>query len=126
MKRAIVVFLIVIIAISCTACADSNTITYESGEFDNKNWNDTVGTYSKADVIPDEDTALKVAQAIFDGMEKSKDSQEYVPQYVFYDEQDEIWIVSFWKNSNSFVAGGDCSIAMQKKDGKVLRIWFGE
>lgn len=109
--------------------AESDTITYESGEFDNKNWNDTVGTYC-SDVIPDEDTALKVAQAIFDGIEKNKIEQEYVPYSVFYDEQDEIWIVSFGENLDEFsdeiIVGGGCDIAMQKKDGKVLRIWFGE
>ena len=77
-------------------------------------------------VIPDEETALKIAKAIFDGMEKNKDAKEYVPQSVFYDNQDEIWIVSFGKNSNQIMLGGDCNIAMQKKDGKVLRIWFGE
>ena len=77
-------------------------------------------------VILDEETALKIAKAIFYGMEKSKDAKEYVPQSVFYDNQDEIWIVSFGKNSNHIMLGGDCNIAMQKKDGKVLRIWFGE
>ena len=62
----------------------------------------------------------------FDGMEKSKEAQRYVPLSVFYDDQDEIWVVSFGEDSRQNTLGGDCSIAMQKKDGKVLRIWFGE
>ena len=93
-------------------------VKYESGNYHDKNWSETIGTYGGM-VIPDEETALKIAKAIFDGM-------EYVPQSVFYDNQDEIWIVSFGKNSNHIMLGGDCNIAMQKKDGKVLRIWFGE
>lgn len=101
-------------------------IKYESGNFYDKNWNETIGTYSGEAVIPDEETALKIAKAIFDGMKKSKDAQEYVPQSVFFDNQDEIWIVSFWKDSDQVTLGGDCNIAMQKEDGKVLRIWFGE
>ena len=101
-------------------------IKYETGIFYDKNWDDTIGTYSGEAVIPDEETALKIAKAIFDGMEKSKDAQEYVPQAVFYDNQDRVWIVSFWKNSSQITLGGECNIAMQKKDGKVLRIWFGE
>lgn len=101
-------------------------IKYESGNFHDKNWSETIGTYSGNAVIPDEETALKIAKAIFDGMEKSKDAQKYVPQSVFYDNQDEIWIVSFGENSNQLTLGGDCNIALQKKDGKVLRIWFGE
>lgn len=101
-------------------------IKYESGIFYNKNWNESIGTYSGKAVIPDEETALKIANAIFDGMEKSKEVQKYVPQSVFYDDQDEVWIVSFWKSSNQITLGGDCNIALQKKDGRVLRIWFGE
>ena len=101
-------------------------IKYESGVFYDKDWAETIGTYRGDAVIPDEKTAIKVAQAIFDGMEKSKEIQKYIPQSVFYDSQDEIWIVSFGQNSKEIVLGGDCNIAMQKKDGKVLRIWFGE
>ncbi len=106
-------------------------IEYETGQFYNKNWNETFGTYNKKAVIPDKETAIKAAQAIFDGMEKSEKVQEYVPQYVFYDNQDEVWIVAFWKrldwnNSDMITTGEDCCIALQKKDGKVLRIWFEE
>ncbi|MFQ6963472.1 MAG: hypothetical protein ACLRR6_04995 [Oscillospiraceae bacterium] len=94
-------------------------VKYESGNYHDKNWSETIGTYGGM-VIPDEETALKIAKAIFDGMEKAKMQREYVPQSVFYDNQDEIWIVSFGKNSNHIMLGGDCNIAMQKKDGKVF------
>lgn len=108
-----------LIMISCSACGnsqkESNGIRYESGTFHDKNWSETIGTYSRRAAVPDEETALKIAQAIFDGMEKSKEAQKYVPQSVFYDNQDEIWIVSFWKNSNQIALGGDCSIALPKK-----------
>lgn len=130
MKRIFVALVILFSMISCSACGngkkENDRIQYESGIFHDKNWSETVGTYRGEAVIPDEETALKVAEAIFDGMEKSKKAQKYVPQSVFYDDQDEIWIVSFWKDSSQAMLGGDCSIAMQKKDGKVLRIWFGE
>lgn len=130
MRRILVVFVIVLSMISCSACGKSqkenDMIKYESGTFYDKNWSESIGTYSGKAVIPDEETALKIAKAIFDGMEKSKEVQEYVPQSVFYDVQDEVWIVSFWKSSNKITLGGDCNIALQKKDGKVLRIWFGE
>ncbi len=130
MKRTLVVILTVLSMISCSACGNSqkenDMINYESGSFYDKNWSDPIGTYGGKAVIPDKETALKIATAIFDGMEKSKEAQGYEPQSVFYDYQDEIWIVSFWKNSNQLSLGGDCNIALQKKDGKVLRIWFGE
>lgn len=100
-------------------------VKYESGDYHDKNWSETLGTYAGV-AIPDKETALEIAEAIFNGMDKSKDAQEYVPKSVFYDTQDEIWIISFWKDSDEITLGGDCSIAIQKKDGKVLRIWFGE
>ena len=111
--------------------SEQDIIEYETGQFYNKNWSETFGTYNKKAVIPDKETAIKVAQAIFDGMENSEKVQEYVPQYVFYDNQDELWIVVFWKrldwnNSDMITTGEDCCIALQKKDGKVLRIWFEE
>lgn len=116
--------------ISCSACGDSkqdeNMIIHDSGIYHDKNWNETMGTYSGKPVIPNEETAIKIAKAIFDGMEKSKEAQKYVPQSVFYDNQDEVWIVSFWDNSNHHTTGEDCNIALQKEDGMVLRIWFGE
>ena len=99
-------------------------VEFEAGSYFDKNWEESIGTYKGA-VIPDKDTAMNVAISIFDGMSKSEEVAEYVVQSIFYDEQDEIWIVSFWKDSENLM-GGDCSIALQKKDGKVIRIWFGE
>lgn len=129
-KKLILKITIIIIVVSFAACGnikkeDSSMINYESGIFYDKNWSETVGTYTGA-VIPDKETALEIAKVIFNGMDKSKEVEEYVPKSVFFDCQDEIWIISFWKDSDEIILGGDCSIAIQKADGKVLRIWFGE
>lgn len=100
-------------------------VKYESGNYFNKDWNESVGTYKKV-AVPNKNVAIEIAQAIFNGMDKSGEMQKYIPQSIFYDEQDEIWIVSFGKESNEIILGEDCSIAIQKADGKILRIWFGE
>jgi len=76
------------------------------------------------DVIPNEECAMAVASSIFNHMEKSANTQNYIPQIVLFDEEDDVWIVSFWEDSTSMMLGGDCSIALQKKDGKVLSIWY--
>ena len=115
---------------STAPTVDNIIVKFESGVYFDKNWDETVGTY-EGPVIPNEETAIEVAKSIFNGMEKGKDAQKYVPQAVFYDEQDSVWIVSLWaeasKNeTNGYWVGGDCSIALQKEDGKVLRIWYGE
>lgn len=127
--KKIRILLAIIILVVCSACnnnrGDSSTIKYETGVFHDKHWEEQTGTYQE-DVIPDRETAIAIATQIFNGMKKSTTSQEYTPQHVFYDEEEAIWIVSFWKGSNTITLGDDCSIAMQKKDGKVLRIWFGE
>lgn len=131
MKKILLLLLPIILSIALfSACEppkkeEIDMVKFESGNYFNKDWSETVGTYKKA-AVPNKNTALEIAQAIFNGMDKSEETQKYVPQSIFYDEQDEIWIVTFWKESNEIILGGDCSIAIQKADGKVLRIWFGE
>lgn len=135
MKKFVLLFILLPLCIfsACTSKDEprDNMITfdkdvyYDEGVFFDKNWNETIGTYKEA-VVPNKETALEIAKAIFNGMEKTEDEKQFVPQSVFYDEQDEIWIVSFWKDSSEYIVGGGCSIAIQKADGKVLRIWFGE
>lgn len=100
-------------------------IQYDEGTYASKDWSETVGTYTY-DVVNTKETAIEMAVAVYNGMDKSNDMSDLTPTSVFYDKQDEIWIVSFSKKSEKDTVGGDCSIAIQKKDGKVLRIWFGE
>lgn len=128
--KKILILLSVTIMIVCSACnsnkkGSADMIEYETGVYHDKNWEERTGTYQE-DVIPDKETAIAIAAEIFKGMKKSPTSQEYTPQCVFYDDEDAIWIVSFWKEYDTITVGNDCSIAMQKKDGRVLRIWFGE
>lgn len=101
-------------------------VWYDSGCYCDKNWKDTKFCYS-GDAIPDEKTALAVAEAIYYNLPLyNRDERE--PFWVFYDEIDEIWIVHFGKPPEFPIIyiGGDCNIALQKKDAKVLKIWYGE
>lgn len=102
----------------------ANEIIIRKGIYSNKNWEESVGTIS-VPVVPNEDVAIHISseiiQGIYDGL-----SSSYIPISIFYDEEDSIWIVSFQKSGEELLAGGDISVAIQKKDGKVLRIWFGE
>lgn len=126
MKKIGMIVIVIFGMTLCLSCSQKGerVVEFETGSYFDKNWDESIGTYKGA-VIPDKDTAINVAISIFDGMSKSEEVAEYVVQSIFYDEQDEIWIVSFWKDSENTI-GGDCSIALQKKDGKVIRIWFGE
>ena len=107
-----------------------DSFEYEAGYFHNKNWADTVGTYI-GPAVPDKETALYIAQAVFNGMGRNNEENQFDSGSIFYDESDEIWIVTFFPSSNQLpegvvIAGGGYSIAIQKSDGKILRIWSGE
>ena len=45
-------------------------------------------------------------------------------QQVFFDTQDEIWIVSFWENNE--MVGSDFSIAIKAENAQVIKMWVGE
>ena len=102
--------------------SSERSVHYESGIFDNKNWDETEGTISE-DVVPDQKSAKIIAQAIFDVMQ-GDGPWNFQLKHVFYDEEDQIWIVSFWEDKGIYYDGGSLSIAFQKEDGKVLRIWL--
>lgn len=99
-------------------------VVYETGVYDYSKWEIEWGVYNY-DVIPDAETAVKVAMQIYSSMEDGYSNKSYVPQHVFFDESKQVWIVSFW-NKNDISLGGDYSIAIQKSDGKVLRIWLND
>lgn len=108
--------------------SENTMIDYESGIFPNKNWEENMGTYY-GDVVSTREVAISIAQAVFNGMEKPDRYSRYAVQAVFFDEMDEIWIVTFWEPWESLdevVIGDECNIAIQKKDGRVLRIWYEE
>lgn len=129
MKKIVLLITVIHIMVLFSACEsphkENNMIEYESGNYYNKNWDESVGTYQKA-IVPNKETAIEIAKVIFNGMDKSKEAQEYIPNSAFYDVQDKVWIVSFGKDANKTTLGGDCCIAIREEDGKVLRIWFGE
>ncbi len=88
-------------------------------------WKNAYATYENA-AVPNKEVAIEIATAIFNGMEKNAEVQQYIPQSVFYDEQDEVWVVCLSKPDDGagFMLGSSLNIAIQKSDGKVLRIWY--
>ena len=69
---------------------ENDMIKYESGTFHDKNWGETIGTCSEA-VIPDEETALKIAKAIFDGYANQLIKRKEYNEKVYFKE----WIACF-------------------------------
>lgn len=124
-KKCVQLFFIALSVLIFVSCGNEKSILYQSGVYDNKNWDDPVGTF-QGDLIPDRESAIAVAEAIFTSSIQTKSTQNYIPVHVFYDEQDAVWIVCFMNPANKNTVGEDCNIALQKKDGKILRVWFGE
>ncbi len=122
---AISVLLLSLLLSSCANDTSDQEIQFEEGIFYDKNWSDTAGTYT-GNAVESKETAVAVATAVYNGMRKSQSMSNLTPQSVFFDSQDEIWIVTFGMDGKENVVGGDCSIAIQKQDGRILRIWFGE
>ena len=103
-------------------------VTFITGDFPYEEWKNNAPPLEDP-IVPDMETAMGIATAVFNGMEKPESVKDNVLSSVFYDEQNEVWIVSFGKKqdeSEGIIIGGDCYIAIQKEDGKVLYIGYGE
>lgn len=99
MKKKLSATLIIALCILVFASAGNNEmendgIIYESGCYAYKDWEKKRHTYDDA-IIPDEKSALEVAKAIYYNLDNVYDKYDREPFYVFYDEIDEMWIVSF-------------------------------
>lgn len=149
MKRIYVIFFIILLLAGCAANPDNpvneeSTATEESTaaeateptillitgfDFYDLGWDEGARTYT-GKAVPDMETAVGIASAIFDSMKKSPLTENLTVQGVFYDEENGIWTVSFADpipaDATTFTVGGSCAIAIKEINGEVLRIWFGE
>lgn len=86
----------------------------------------------QVDAIPTKKAAVEVATAIFKNVLGDWYEEGNRAKVVTYDPLKEVWVVTFWGDwayddeGRLACLGGDCSIALQKSDGKVLCICFGD
>ena len=130
----LIIFLIVLVC-SCTygqtdSKGEGFNVDYCEGTYYNRNWDEPVGSYI-GDIVPNMECAIQLSSMIFSQLLNSEAYVHMTPNYVFYDIEEKVWIVSFWdstkENNASEAFVGDCiSIAIQASDGKVLRIWQEE
>ena len=99
---------------------------FETGTYyPGMDWDDPYGNYTDP-AVPDAKTARTVAQGILDGMRAGTTQEKYVLKKIFYDESNQIWVVSFGPQNNRNETGGYTNIAIQKPDGKIFKIWVSE
>ena len=87
------------------------------------------GVLHTDDVIPNEETAISVATAIFGNIQKTSSYySDHVFEHVSYHTENEAWIVTFSQKSaeGTVILGGGCTIILRKSDGCVLGIVSGE
>lgn len=96
----------------------------ESGIWEDKEWANQKNRYS-LDVIPNAQSAANAAQAILHNLDWG-DTKSCIPEAVFYDVADSVWVVYFRQTSDKsdeIILDGGFFVAIQKSDGRVLCIW---
>ena len=76
-------------------------------------------------LVPDKETAIAIASTIFYAQELIDDwiiRDYFVPSGVFFDTQDEVWIVNFSYYTDGY-APGTVTIVLRKDNAQVLAIW---
>ena len=99
----------------------------ESGVFSEKYWDDPALSYDFV-AVPDANVALEIAEAVFDTFKDKGYGavSGQTPQSIFFDTEDEVWIVSFdeKQTGDDLSVDGAFNIAIQKSDGRVLTMWI--
>lgn len=82
----------------------------------------------KGNMVPDKETAIKVATVIFQAQKDSDFTKDYLPSSVWYDEADHIWIVIFKRSEDigKSVCGGNYTICIRESDAQVIGFRAGE
>jgi len=116
--KLIIVFIVLTICVSgiLTAC-NAKEIEVEKTEAVVQDWSDY-----EYNVIPNADTAVKVAEIYLKNIYGKELIDEQKPFRVCFDSDSKIWVVNGTVNT----PGGNLSIAINMKDGKVLNIETGE
>lgn len=118
--------LFLLILIGCKAGGDNimKDIRYEEGIYQNKNWNEIEFPFEQP-CVPDKETAITITNSIMSNFQSDGHFPNYVAQSIFFDKEDELWIVSYWQEKENYV-GADFTIALRKDNGQVVKMWVNE
>ena len=129
MKKLLIVGLIIMLVSSATVIRAEEYVSvindFDSGVFDDKDWDSKIGTYD-GDIVTDADIAKGIASIVLKKLQNEGMAIGYKEHSVFYDNQDCFWVISYAENEDIWTDGGDLSVAIQKSDAAILRVWFGE
>lgn len=130
MKKIICFVSLLLVILFLIGCEGSQTemeysnIEVTEGIYPNKNWDDIMFPISET-CVPDKETAVSLARNMIVNFQKNGKFIDYVPQSVFYDTQDHIWIISFWEDIEGYI-GASFSIAIKEDNAQVVKMWVDE
>ena len=145
MKKIFVLVLAILLLIALTGCnADIGDVTkgddettntdevstnykYGEGIYPDKNWPEVTTNTSPSPDTPeamDKDSAVALALEEFEKIKQSGICQSYVLKGVFYDTEDNMWIV--WFGEDTEIPGSCYNIAISKASGEVVNMWPSE
>lgn len=75
------------------------------------------------DIVIDKDTAIEYANLIMTNVLK-KDVKNYKLVYIGLDTNSDVWVINYCIDEET--VGGCIGIALSKKTGEVIKVWFGE
>ncbi len=140
---ALIIFILLLILSSCNRNititttdvekeSDINEVCIEKGV---KQWED-IGKTVEYSCVADEETAIKIADAITSQLQKQgyfddifSDGLLYLSN-AFFNIEDKVWIMTYgsYKLDDSGnkvpIPGSDFCMAISEDDGRVLRMWF--
>lgn len=74
------------------------------------------------DIVSNNEIAIEIAKLVLKNT-VNLETKSYDSITVFYDTEEEIWIVSFCKKNTL----GNCvSVAINKSDARIVKVWYGE
>ncbi len=76
------------------------------------------------DKYTDKDTAVSIAYAEIEKLQQNGIREGDVLQYIFFDTEDEVWVMSFYPNGNELYS--TYQIAVSKQTGEILKMWAME
>ena len=128
MKKVIICLIVILLIPLYAGCQkgvdNTDRIKYDEGVYPRKDWeNLEVAVEEKC--VSNKNTAISIGNAILLNFQDQGYFPNYVLQTVFYDTEDEIWILSFWEDNVNY-PGSDFCIAINKSDGRVIKMWVGE
>jgi len=99
-------------------------VTYQTGIYHNKDWENGHGRTHDRKVITDSDTAIAFGDIILKNYQSRGAYLDFTLQYVFYDTEDDVYILSYWQYDRGTGWCTTCfSIAINCSNGEVLRMW---